>query len=96
MFQKIEEHDIQPHNTYNMDEKGFLLGKLQKVKRVVSKEAFESGQLLGAGQDGSREWISLLAAICMDGTKLPPAIIYKAQSGLLQMAGQVLSLDTVG
>ena len=67
-----------------MDEKGFLLGRIHKVKRVVSKKAWKKGLILGAVQDGSREWISLLACICMDGTKLPPGVIYQALTGNLQ------------
>ena len=80
----MRQYRIEPQNTYNMDEKGFLLGKLHKTKRVVNKKAVESGKLLGSGQDGSREWISLLATICMDSTVLPPSIIYQAQTGNLQ------------
>jgi len=64
-----------------MDEKGFLLGVLQKMRRIFSLLMFESGQLLGASQDGIRTWITLLACICMDGTCIPPAIIFQAQSG---------------
>jgi len=64
--------------------KGFLIGVLQKVQRVFTKEAFEKGNLLGAGQDGNREWITVLATICMDGTFLPPALIYQAVSGNVQ------------
>jgi hypothetical protein len=41
-------------------------------------------KLLGAGQDGSRELITLLATICANGGSLPPALIYKAVSGNLQ------------
>ena len=67
-----------------MDEKGFLLGILQKTKRVFTQAYFESGKLLGAGQDGNREWITILATICMDGSYLPPSIIYQATSGNLQ------------
>ena len=67
-----------------MDEKGFLLGKLHKTKRIVSKYQLDKGYLTGSGQDGNREWITLLACICMDGTHLPPAIIYQAQTGNLQ------------
>ena len=67
-----------------MDEKGFLIGVLQKVQRIFTKEAFEKGKLLGAGQDGNREWITVLATICMDGTFLPPALIYQALSGNIQ------------
>jgi hypothetical protein len=67
-----------------MDEKGFLLGILNKAKRVFTKAHFNKGKLLGAGQDGNREWVTVLAAICMDGTSLPPSIIYQALSGNLQ------------
>ena len=37
-----------------------------------------------AGQDGSKEWITVIATICADGTSLSPALIYKASSGNLQ------------
>jgi hypothetical protein len=33
---------------------------------------------------GSREWITVLGAICADGEKLPPGLIYAAASGALQ------------
>ena len=45
---KIAEYDIQPQNTYNLDEKGFLLGVLQKMKRVFTKNARKKGLLLSA------------------------------------------------
>jgi hypothetical protein len=82
--QKIDQYNIQPHNCYNMDEKGFLIGYLQKVRRIFPKALMEKQKLLGTGQDGSREWITLLATICADGSSLPPALIYKAVSGDLQ------------
>ena len=37
--------------------------------------------MLGAAQDSKREFISLLATICADGTSLPPALIYQIESG---------------
>ena len=37
---KIEEYDIQIENIYNMDEKGFLIGIMNKTKRIFNKEAF--------------------------------------------------------
>lgn len=67
-----------------MDEKGFLIGVIRKMRRVFSKEAFDRGRIKGAGQDGNREWITLLASICMDGTWIPPALIYQAVSGDVQ------------
>ena len=67
-----------------MDEKGFIIGICHAKKRVVSKEMLASGKLLGAVQDGSREFVTLLACICADGTALPPALIYQGTSGDLQ------------
>jgi hypothetical protein len=32
---------------------------------------------MGASQDGSQEFLTLLACICANGTKLPPALIYQ-------------------
>ncbi len=84
MHEKIKEYDVQPQDTYNMDEKGFLIGRQQKVRRVFSCKYLESGKLLGAGHDGNREWITLIATVCMDGSTLPPALIYPADSGNLQ------------
>jgi hypothetical protein len=34
---KMEEYNLLPENTYNMDEKGFLLGRITKAKRVFPK-----------------------------------------------------------
>ncbi len=67
-----------------MDEKGFLLGLLQKTRRVFSLKHLDSGKLLSADQDGNREWITLIATICMDMTYIPPSIIYQAISGNIQ------------
>jgi hypothetical protein len=82
--EKINQYNIQPHNCYNMDEKGFLIGHLQKVKRIFPKALMRTHKLLGTGQDGARHWITLIATICADGSSLPPALIYKAVSGNLQ------------
>ena len=82
--EKRASYSIRPGNCYNMDEKGFLLGHLQKVQRVFPKALMARQKLLGSGQDGNREWITVIATICADGTSLPPALIYKAVSGELQ------------
>jgi hypothetical protein len=82
--EKMDHYSIQPQNCYNMDEKGFLIGHLQKVQRIFPKALMKQQKLLGAGQDGSRECITLIATICADGSSLPPALIYKAVSGDLQ------------
>ena len=47
-------------------------------------EALKNGRIQYACEDGSREFISLLACISADGTALPPSLIYKGRSGSLQ------------
>jgi hypothetical protein len=80
---KIEQYGIEAQNIYNMDEKGFLTGSLTKAKRIFTKQWFENQQLLGNVRDGSREWITIIATICADGTALPPSLIYKLRPKLV-------------
>ncbi|KAL2358238.1 hypothetical protein BJ546DRAFT_963620 [Cryomyces antarcticus] len=69
---------------YNFDEKSFLFGLSRSVRQVVAHKASESGRLLDAGQDGSREFITLIVSICADGTRILTALIYEDESGDLQ------------
>src|ERR1700712_4671372 len=69
---------------YNIDEKGFMMGVCQKTHRIFTKRTFEGNGDARAGQDGNREWVTILAAICADETSLSPAVIYKAASGDIQ------------
>jgi cell division septum initiation protein DivIVA len=78
---KIDEYQILPQNTFNMDEKGFGIGLQHKSRRIFTKASLESGSLNGSGQDGNREWVTLIATICQDGSALPPFLIYSGQSG---------------
>ena len=82
--EKIRKYRIKPFNMYNIDEKGFLMGVCNTMKRIVSIKQLKSKKLLGASQDGSREFLSLLATICADGSALPPALIYQGESHDLQ------------
>ena len=84
MIEKIEKYNITADTTWNWDEKGFMIGFMAAVKRIMTLEAFESGRITFATQDGSREFISLLACICANGTALPPALIYRGDSKVLQ------------
>jgi hypothetical protein len=34
----MDKYNILPENTYNMDEKGFIIGALRKSKRVFSRQ----------------------------------------------------------
>lgn len=50
----------------------------------MSREAFESGRVRQKAQDGSREFISLLACVSAIGAFLPPTLIYKGEGFDLQ------------
>ena len=82
--QKITEYNIEPEHTYNMDEKGFAIGVLGRTKRIFNRHQWEKKEVRQACQDGSREWVSLLAAICADGTALPPGIIFASKNLTIQ------------
>ena len=77
---KIDSYEVEAEHTYNMDEKGFMIGAVGRQKRILSKRLFKKKQFKQMLQDGNREWISLLACVCADGTALPPALIYAADS----------------
>ena len=75
---KITQYDVLPENTYNMDEKGFMIGVINKSKRVFSKSSYQQKHNRQPLHDGNCEWITLLACVCADGSALPPGLIYAA------------------
>jgi hypothetical protein len=81
LIKAIENDHIIAEIIYNWYEKGFLIGLARNLQRIMTKKDYDSGKITSAKQDGSREFISLLASICTDGTKLPPVLIYKGASG---------------
>ena len=73
----MDEYDIRHENCYNTDEKGFLQGYVNKAKHVVPVKMLKQEKIKGALQTGNRNWITLIATICGDGTYLPPCLIYQ-------------------
>jgi transposase-like protein len=84
LYDQIVRHEIEPRHSYNMDEKGFLLGCIGKSKRLFSRTLWEQGGIKTNMQDGNREWITTVACICADGTALPPVIIFASNNSTLQ------------
>jgi hypothetical protein len=37
LYSKIKEYSIESHNTYNIDEKGFLVRVIKRFKRIFSR-----------------------------------------------------------
>jgi hypothetical protein len=61
-----------------------MLRILTRSKRVFSRRLYEEGKIKAYIQDGNREWITLLACICADGSALAPALIYKSAASSIQ------------
>lgn len=57
------------------------MGFGRSLKRVMAREALKLGRITKAKQDGSREFISILACILAIGKWIPPLLIYKGESG---------------
>jgi hypothetical protein len=85
LHDKIESYNVLPSNTYNMDEKGFMIGVIGRSKRVFSRHQWELKLVTSAVQDGNREWITLLATVCADGEVLPPGIIFASANSTIQL-----------
>lgn len=84
LHQKMEQHRIQRRLTFNMDEKGFMIGVDAPSKRLFSKMVWVKDGVRGTIQDGSREWITIIPTICADGTTLPTSIIYPSDGYNIQ------------
>jgi hypothetical protein len=84
LTKKVREFEVLPRDTYNMDEKEFMIGVLGKSKRVFDKVLYKERRYKQPSHDANREWVTVIGAICADGSHLPPAVIYPAVSEKVQ------------
>jgi hypothetical protein len=71
LHSKMQQYEVEPRNTYNMDENGFFVGIAARSKRIFTKRTWVEEKRTAAIQDGSRKWITLLACVCASGVSLP-------------------------
>ncbi len=81
LAQVIEKYKITAKNIYNFDKKGFLMGFGRSLKRIITREALESGQTTKAQQDRNREFISILVCILVVRRWITLLLIYKGDLG---------------
>jgi hypothetical protein len=84
LHEKIEEYNVQPIHIFNMDEKGFQLGRVGRTKRIFDKRLYEQKGVRQALEGGSSEWITVMACICSDGKALSPTLIFQGANGAVQ------------
>lgn len=68
----IKEHNVPPHNIYNMDESG--LSVVQKVSKVLAKKGKHQVGSITSQERGHT--ITIICCINAAGSYLPPAIIF--------------------
>jgi len=71
----IEEYNILPGNIYNMDEKGIQLGIGARITAMIDSDQKVAYSI----EDGNRELVTVIEAICADGSVLHPSVIFQGQ-----------------
>jgi hypothetical protein len=56
------------------------MGIMNSSKRFFSRDLWERKVVKAPLHDGSRDWITVLACICADGTPLSPGLIYQSKA----------------
>jgi len=69
----VEEFCIKPENMWNMDEKGVQLGIGVKVAAIIDRDQ----TTVYSVEDGNRELVTIIEAVCADGTALVPSVIFQ-------------------
>ena len=72
----VQEYDIERENTYNMDEMGFSIGKIEATRIIINSKIRAAYQ----AQPGRQEWVSVIECICGDGTAISPLVIFKGEN----------------
>jgi hypothetical protein len=81
---KIAEYKVDAEHTYNMDEKGFMIGVTSRTKHVFSRRMWEKKEVTASLQDGNRAWVTLIACVCGDRSALPPGLLYESTNNTIQ------------
>ena len=75
LMEVITKYNIQPENIYNMDEKGIQLGIGTKATVLIDWDQKTAYSI----EDGNRELVTVIEAICVDGSILHPSMIFQAK-----------------
>src|ERR1700694_972233 len=69
--------NIQPCDTYNMDETGYSIGSIKATRVIIDKTRNVPKY---SAIPGRQAWVSVIEYISMDGTALPPMVIFKGKT----------------
>lgn len=71
-----EKYGIPDEDTYNFDETGFMMGVISSQMVFTGSEKRSNPKNI---QPGSREWVTIITAICAAGWAIPPFIIFQGR-----------------
>jgi hypothetical protein len=71
----VDKYGIAEPDRYNMDEKGFAMGIIGSKKIIVRRSDCNNYRI----HPGSREWVSFIEAVSMNGFKFPAYVIFLGQ-----------------
>lgn len=86
---QVNKYKIKPRNIYNMDEKGYAMGMIGKARVIVSQHDRVAYMM----QEGSREWVTLLECVTMDGDMLGVQFIFKGKLKMKEWARHLRHID---
>ena len=69
------EFNIKIKNVYDMDESRFAIGEKEAGKCIIDATVREQFQ----AKPGRQEWVSVVECICVDGSIVPPLVIFKGE-----------------
>jgi hypothetical protein len=69
----IEEFSIKSEHTWNMDEKGIQLGIGAKISAIIDRDQ----STVYSVEDGNRELVTVIEAVCANGTALIPSVVFQ-------------------
>jgi hypothetical protein len=76
LHQTIDEEKITWENVYNADESGFGIGKKRATHVIIDIELKEAYQ----AEPGCQEWVTVMECTYVDGSFIPPLIIFKGEN----------------
>lgn len=79
LYDQPRQYNIEPRNSYSMDEKSFMIGVFASMKRVFDKSGQYNGGIKTFIHDNNREWITILPL-----SALMDQLFHRLSSGILR------------
>ena len=72
----LHEYQITASNIYNMDESGFSIETIEAMYVIINSKIRQNYE----AQPGRQEWVTSIECIYVDGTVIPPLIVFRSEN----------------